>query len=57
METKSLQYLPGSLTLGELSVVIGDRMADRVRESAFAILSFGGNSHRREAHERYFANE
>jgi DNA replication protein DnaC len=49
--------LTGNLKFDELSVVIGDRMADRLRESAFAILYFGGTSHRREAHERYFANE
>ena len=46
--------LTGNLTLDEMCVVIGDRMADRIRESAFAILYFGGVSRRREARKNYF---
>ncbi len=37
-----------------ISNVIGERMADRMRESAFRLLKFTGTSHRREARERYF---
>lgn len=49
--------LTGNLKFEELRAIIGDRMDDRLRESAFAVLNFGGNSHRREARERYFADE
>lgn len=37
--------------------VIGERMADRLRESAFRVLTFTGTSHRRDARQRYFDNE
>jgi len=37
-----------------LANVVGERMADRLRESAFRVLTFTGTSHRREARQRYF---
>jgi DNA replication protein DnaC len=46
--------LTGNLTFEALSEVIGARMADRLKESAFAVLSFGGRSHRSQMRERYF---
>lgn len=45
--TSNLQY-------NSLASVLGERMADRLRESAFRVLTFTGSSHRREARERYF---
>jgi len=46
--------LTGNITFDEMRVVIGPRMADRIRESAFAILNFGGMSRRVEARNHYF---
>ena len=46
--------LTGNVTLNQLQAVIGERMADRLRESAFAVLVFGGGSRRREARGKYF---
>jgi DNA replication protein DnaC len=46
--------LTGNLGWEELKTVIGQRMADRMKESAFAILTFSGESHRKEARHRYF---
>ena len=46
--------LTGNITLDELFSVIGDRMADRMRESAFAVLNFGGVSRRAAARDNYF---
>jgi DNA replication protein DnaC len=48
--------LTGNITFDEMQDVVGARMADRFRESAFAVLMFGGSSHRRDARERYFNN-
>jgi len=45
--------LTSNLGWEELKSVIGDRMADRIRESAFAVLNFAGSSRRMEARERY----
>jgi DNA replication protein DnaC len=45
--TSNLQY-------AGLASVLGERMADRLRESAFRVLTFTGNSHRRDARQRYF---
>ena len=46
--------LTGNLSLDALRDVIGERMADRIKESAYAVLQFGGASKRREARELYF---
>jgi DNA replication protein DnaC len=46
--------LTGNLTLDELRAVIGDRMSDRIRESAFAVLNFGGVSRRGAVRDNYF---
>ena len=46
--------LSGNITMDELDRVIGERMADRLRESNFAVLTFGGSSHRASARDRYF---
>lgn len=46
--------LTGNITLNQLQSVVGERMADRLRESAFAVLVFGGTSRRREARDKYF---
>lgn len=43
-----------NLPFENLSAVLGERMADRLRESAFRVLTFIGSSHRRDARERYF---
>jgi DNA replication protein DnaC len=48
--TSNLQY-------EGLTSVFGERMTDRLRESAFRVLTFTGASHRREARDRYFAGE
>jgi DNA replication protein DnaC len=42
------------LPFEQLSDALGERMADRLRESTFRILTFNGSSHRREAREHYF---
>lgn len=46
--------LTGNLGWEELKAVTGDRMADRLKESSFAVLNFAGSSHRRDARQRYF---
>ena len=46
--------LTGNVTFDGLRAVIGERMADRLRESAFDVLNFGGQSNRREARAKYF---
>lgn len=43
-----------NLPFENLSAVLGERMADRLRESTFRVLTFTGSSHRRDARERYF---
>jgi DNA replication protein DnaC len=43
-----------NLSLPELRTAVGPRIADRWRESNFAILQFDGDSHRRDARSRYF---
>lgn len=43
-----------NLPFENLTDVLGPRMADRLRESTFRVLIFGGSSHRRDARERYF---
>lgn len=45
--TSNLQY-------NGLASVLGERMTDRLRESAFRVLMFNGASHRRDARQRYF---
>lgn len=49
--------LTGNITFEQMQQVVGERMADRLRESAFAVLMFGGGSRRRDARDRYFAME
>ncbi len=46
--------ITGNLSFEQLAGVVGDRMQDRLRESAFAILTFGGDSRRRDARDNYF---
>lgn len=46
--------ITSNLPLEGLSAVIGERMADRLRESAFRVLKFSGASNRRDARQRYF---
>jgi DNA replication protein DnaC len=46
--------LTGNVGYDQICSVIGGRMADRLRESAFAVLSFGGSSARPMVRERYF---
>ena len=46
--------ITSNLPYESLSAVLGERMADRLRESAFRVLTFTGSSHRREARDRYF---
>lgn len=43
-----------NLPFEKLSSVLGERVADRLRESTFRVLNFAGSSHRRDARERYF---
>lgn len=49
--------LTGNISLDQLKSLMGERMADRLKESAYRILIFGGASHRREVRERYFQND
>jgi DNA replication protein DnaC len=51
---KKPTVLTSNLTFDELCNVIGPRMADRLRESYFGVLIFGGPSRRSEAHSKYF---
>jgi DNA replication protein DnaC len=46
--------ITSNLPFEKLTPVLGERMADRLRESAFRVLTFTGTSHRREARARYF---
>ncbi len=46
--------ITSNLPFEKLSSVLGGRMGDRFRESVFRVLTFTGNSHRRDARERYF---
>jgi DNA replication protein DnaC len=49
--------LTGNITWDELRESIGERMADRLRESAFKILTFSGPTRRAYCRERYFIGE
>jgi hypothetical protein len=46
--------LTGNITFLQLQHLIWERLADRLREAAFAILMFGQGSHRHQAQKRYF---
>jgi DNA replication protein DnaC len=46
--------LTGNISLDQLKSLIGERMTDRLKESAYPILIFGGTSYRIEARKRYF---
>jgi DNA replication protein DnaC len=46
--------ITSNLPFENLSAVLGERMADRLRESTFRVLTFTGSSHRRDARELYF---
>jgi DNA replication protein DnaC len=46
--------ITSNLPWENLTSVLGERMGDRLRESAFRILTFAGTSHRRDARDRYF---
>lgn len=46
--------LTGNISITELQSIVGERMEDRLRECAFAVLMFAGNSNRREARDNYF---
>ncbi len=46
--------LTGNIGYEEMCAVMGPRMKDRLRESAYKILTFGGHSVRRQAKEKYF---
>ncbi|MEI8290375.1 MAG: ATP-binding protein [Verrucomicrobiota bacterium] len=49
--------ITSNLEWDSLANVIGERMADRLCESAFGVMKFTGGSHRREARQRYFDDE
>lgn len=49
--------ITSNLPYDGLASVLGERMMDRLRQSAFRVLTFTGASHRREARERYFDEE
>ena len=49
--------LCGNITIDQLKQIVGDRMMDRLTECAFAILDFGGPSHRKDGRERYFSDK
>ncbi len=46
--------ITSNLQFENLSGVLGERMADRLRESTFRVLTFSGSSNRRDARQRYF---
>jgi len=46
-----------NLTWNELTSELGDRLADRMREAAFRILTFDGASHRAAMRDAYFAGK
>ena len=52
------EYLPtiltGNLSWDAVRDILGERLSDRLYESTHAILTFGGQSHRRERHKDYF---
>ncbi|HEV2210216.1 MAG TPA: ATP-binding protein [Verrucomicrobiae bacterium] len=48
--------ITSNLTWGELKTALGERIADRLAESAFKVLTFGGASHRPERRKDYFPN-
>ncbi len=47
--------ITSNLTYEALSGYLGDRLADRLRESCFRIINFAGETHRRISHEKYFS--
>lgn len=49
--------LTSNLTWQELQSLLGERLHDRLRESAFKILTFAGPSHRADAKGRYFHSD
>ena len=46
--------LTSNLAFDQLKLAIGERMADRLKECAFAVLSIGGESHRPQKKADYF---
>jgi len=46
--------ITGNIAAKDLASIVGERMADRLRESAFAIINLAGPSHRSEAKKNYF---
>jgi DNA replication protein DnaC len=46
--------LTGNLNWQGLTAIIGQRLSDRLKESAFRVLVFKGESKRRDAREQYF---
>lgn len=47
--------LAGNLDWAALQEIVGERLADRFRESTFLVLVFSGQSRRSEAREKYFS--
>ena len=48
--------LTGNLGIEAMKEIVGPRISDRLKESAFAILNFSGQSRRKEARARYFTH-
>jgi DNA replication protein DnaC len=52
------EFLPsillGNISTDQLREILGERLVDRLTESAFAILTLAGPSHRAESRKRYF---
>jgi DNA replication protein DnaC len=47
--------LTGNIEWPEMAELLGARLVDRLRQSAFNVLNFGGNSHRPRGKADYFA--
>jgi DNA replication protein DnaC len=48
--------LTGNVTREDLRAVLGERLTDRVKQSAFRIIEFAGDSHRANHRDLYFAS-
>ena len=53
---KKATVITTNLTVEEMRITFGERLSDRLTESAFGVYELSGESHRREMRGKYFGN-